>query len=210
MPERALAPIAAVAHLLDHHRPDSQDAWAALGPWRMSGQSTITIHGDDWEQRVQAKQTKQGWQAIVDQTADTIRWSRDAAGVFTITGGDSVERYAVAERNESIEVTGNGGRWSMRPGPKPLNAVASQRRSSNGRVTAPLPATVMSVHVEAGDRVEAGQPLVTLFAMKMELVCEAPAGGTVESISIQARDLVAADQLLVVVRPIVPGDPDSG
>jgi biotin carboxyl carrier protein len=51
------------------------------------------------------------------------------------------------------------------------------------------------------DRVERGQPLVTLTAMKMELVCEAPTAGLVESIACRVDDLVAADQLLVSLTP---------
>jgi len=69
-------------------------------------------------------------------------------------------------------------------------------------VAAPLPATVLGVHVDVGDQVERGQPLVTLYAMKMELVCEAPATGNVESISCQVGQLVDADQLLVNIQTI--------
>jgi biotin carboxyl carrier protein len=67
-------------------------------------------------------------------------------------------------------------------------------------VVAPLPASVLGIHVAVGDRVERGAPLVTLNAMKMELICEAPAAGMVEAIACRVGDLVAADQLLVTLR----------
>jgi biotin carboxyl carrier protein len=60
-----------------------------------------------------------------------------------------------------------------------------------------MPAKILRVHVREGDQVAAGAPLVTLNAMKMELICDAPADGTVEAIACQPGDLVAADDVLV-------------
>jgi biotin carboxyl carrier protein len=63
-----------------------------------------------------------------------------------------------------------------------------------------MPASVVSVHVENGDRVEKGQPLVTLTAMKMEIVCDVPANAVVERVSCEVGALVTADQVLVTLR----------
>jgi 3-methylcrotonyl-CoA carboxylase alpha subunit len=51
-----------------------------------------------------------------------------------------------------------------------------------GTLTAPMPGRVVSVSVSPGDRVEAGQPLVVLEAMKMEHTLKAPAAGNVEQV----------------------------
>jgi biotin carboxyl carrier protein len=62
---------------------------------------------------------------------------------------------------------------------------------------APMPATVRAVQVSEGDRVQAGDLLLTLEAMKMELPIRAPRGGVVSSIRYRAGDLVQAGDLLL-------------
>jgi biotin carboxyl carrier protein len=47
--------------------------------------------------------------------------------------------------------------------------------------------------------VTAGQPVITLSAMKMEIVCEAPAAGRVKSIRAAAGLQVEAAVLLVAI-----------
>ncbi|GGY36124.1 acetyl/propionyl/methylcrotonyl-CoA carboxylase subunit alpha [Parvularcula lutaonensis] len=49
-------------------------------------------------------------------------------------------------------------------------------------LSSPMPATVTGVMVREGDTVSAGQPLVTLEAMKMETVIKAPHDGTISAV----------------------------
>ena len=49
----------------------------------------------------------------------------------------------------------------------------------------PLPGLVATVHVKAGDTVAAGDPVVTLQSMKMEIPVAAEADGTVEEILVE-------------------------
>ncbi len=200
MPDRSPALLAAVAHALDRSRGNAADPWSAIGPFRTSGTATLTFHGDGWEERVGVRRTGIGWEISRDGASTSIHWWRDPAGVWTIAAGEIVARVAVIEREDGIEVCGKGGRWLVRSGARPLAEVGRRQRPSDGRVRAPLPAKVLRVHTEVGERVEQGQPLVTLSAMKMEFVCEAPASGVVETVSCLADDLVAADQLLVELR----------
>ena len=64
-------------------------------------------------------------------------------------------------------------------------------------LTAPMPARVLSVAVEVGQRVAKGDVLVTLEAMKMELPVRAPRDGTVKGISCQTGRMVNAGDRLV-------------
>jgi biotin carboxyl carrier protein len=60
-----------------------------------------------------------------------------------------------------------------------------------------MPGTVLRVNVHDGQEVAAGEPLVVLEAMKMELAVPAPAAGTVTAVLVAAGDLVARGQALV-------------
>ena len=53
--------------------------------------------------------------------------------------------------------------------------------------------------MEPGQRVEAGQPLVTLSAMKMETVVSAATSGVVKRVAVTVGDNLVAGDLLVVV-----------
>ncbi len=61
----------------------------------------------------------------------------------------------------------------------------------------PMPGRLVALHVAAGDRVEAGQPLAVVEAMKMENILRAGRAGTVASIGAAAGDTLALDQLIL-------------
>jgi propionyl-CoA carboxylase alpha chain len=70
-----------------------------------------------------------------------------------------------------------------------------------GSLLAPMPGTVVRVAVVAGDKVEAGAPVVILEAMKMEHVVTAPAAGVVAEVAVQAGQAVDAGAELARVDP---------
>jgi acetyl-CoA carboxylase biotin carboxyl carrier protein len=55
-------------------------------------------------------------------------------------------------------------------------------------VLSPLPGLVATVHVKSGDTVDAGDPVVTLQSMKMEIPVTAESGGTVDEILVSEGD----------------------
>jgi urea carboxylase len=59
---------------------------------------------------------------------------------------------------------------------------------------------VWSIAVEKGQRVEPGQRLIVLEAMKMEIAVTAPVAGVVERVGCSTGALVSAGQVLVVIR----------
>jgi biotin carboxyl carrier protein len=69
----------------------------------------------------------------------------------------------------------------------------------HGTLTAPMPATVLSVHVSPGDVVKAGDTLIILEAMKMELPVRAPAGGCVTAVHCQQGELVQPGLKLIEI-----------
>jgi 3-methylcrotonyl-CoA carboxylase alpha subunit len=66
-------------------------------------------------------------------------------------------------------------------------------------MAAPMPATVVKILVQAGDRVEKGAPVVMLEAMKMELAVRAAQSGTVRSVNCKPGELVQPGVQLVEI-----------
>ena len=70
-----------------------------------------------------------------------------------------------------------------------------------GEVRAPMPSRVTEVVASAGDRVEEGQLLLKIEAMKMENRILSPVAGTVEKVCVSNGQEVAEGELLVVITP---------
>ncbi len=203
IPGRRLAVAAGVAHTLDRSRQSASDPWTAVGPLRLTGAATVAFHGDDWEEQRSMQQISGAWKLESDGEVSPLRWWRDEQGIWTVNLAGEVAQFAIVVRDDTVEIAGDGGRWLMRPGRKSTQKTTRQQRATDGLVRAPLPAKVMQIHASPGDHVEQGQPLVTLSAMKIELICDAPATGTVEAVSCEVDQLVAAGAVLVklIVNP---------
>lgn len=84
------------------------------------------------------------------------------------------------------------------PRPSPAESSAPDRRHTTGGVpplTAPMPGTILQVHVAPGAVVQRGEPLVVLEAMKMKNTLKAP------------RDAVVAEVCVAEGAQVNHGDP---
>ena len=68
-------------------------------------------------------------------------------------------------------------------------------------VCSELVANVASVLVEVGATVAAGEMVVLLESMKMEIPVLAEVAGTVAEVRVAAGDVVQADDVLVIIAP---------
>ncbi|MBE7324641.1 biotin/lipoyl-binding protein [Nocardioides sp. Y6] len=76
---------------------------------------------------------------------------------------------------------------------------------ATGSLLAPMPGSVISVAVEEGQQVTAGQTVLVMEAMKMQHTIAAPTDGVVASINVKPGSQVGAGDVLAVVE----GDSDS-
>lgn len=71
--------------------------------------------------------------------------------------------------------------------------------SGSGSILAPMPGLLIDVKVAVGDKVQVGQVLVVLEAMKTQQPLTSQIAGTITKLGASAGEQVAAGQLLVEV-----------
>ena len=128
-------------------------------------------------------------------------------------GGPDAAATAVRRRTagEGADARDGGGP-DARDGSGP-NTRAPSPADHLDALAAPMPATVAAVLVQPGAVVAAGDTLVRLEAMKMELAIRAPAAGRVTAVDCRAGELVQPGRPLVTLeqRPATPeSDEASG
>ena len=82
------------------------------------------------------------------------------------------------------------------PAPKAAPAAAP---TSGEPLKCPMPGTIISVNVSAGQQVKLGDVVVVLEAMKMENEINAPKDGTITSVNVNKGDAVESGTLLVTI-----------
>ena len=80
--------------------------------------------------------------------------------------------------------------------PVPVAAPAAPASSAGNGLTlnAPLPGVIVSIDVQAGQSVKAGQQVCTLEAMKMKNAIRSDRDGVIAQVNVKAGDLVKHNQ----------------
>jgi geranyl-CoA carboxylase alpha subunit len=76
---------------------------------------------------------------------------------------------------------------------------AATATDSDGKVRAAMNGRVVAVLVKQGERVAAGQPVMTLEAMKMEHVHTAPISGVISAIDVAEGEQVTTGKVVVEI-----------
>ncbi|XP_017012581.1 pyruvate carboxylase, mitochondrial isoform X1 [Drosophila takahashii] len=82
---------------------------------------------------------------------------------------------------------------------KEIHVHPKANKSNKSEVGAPMPGTVIDIRVEVGDKVEKGQPLVVLSAMKMEMVVQSPLAGVVKKLEIANGTKLEGEDLIMII-----------
>jgi biotin carboxyl carrier protein len=107
-----------------------------------------------------------------------------------------------AEGRGSLRVTVGAREYGVRlTDPKRLRGAGAAAGEQGGRaqIKAPMPGKVVRVMVEAGQAVEAGQPVVVVEAMKMQNELKSPKSGTVAELRAAPGSTVNAGDVLAVI-----------
>ncbi len=114
---------------------------------------------------------------------------------------------ATAARLRTIEVVVDGWRFELEV--ETVRRAEIRERATRGgaaavgsgpiEISAMIPGRVVSVAVAVGDRVEAGQTILVIEAMKMQNELRAPHAGTIERIAVGAGETITLGQVLGVL-----------
>jgi biotin carboxyl carrier protein len=81
-----------------------------------------------------------------------------------------------------------------------LSAETENSSGSEKEVKAPLPGIIIDVFVSEGQKINVGDTLVVIEAMKMENEIPSEYSGTVEKIFVKKGDTVEGDQILMLIK----------
>jgi acetyl-CoA/propionyl-CoA carboxylase biotin carboxyl carrier protein len=178
------AALAAAMLILADGRSDGDDPFARSDGWRLNGARASSY----WRLAVGG-----GEPVSVEVAAE------QAAMVHPLGAG----RFAIDERGEwllrrdgdVVWIGHSGWTWAVRA----ASSTAAAEAAADGDLRAPMPGQVLVIHAQVGDALTAGDPIIVLESMKMELVIAAPVDGHLAELTVDIGDRVAVDQPLARV-----------
>ena len=195
------AAVAALLHDENHVVHDSADPhspWSCADAWRVgrAGKRIVAVAVHNHRFEIEAWGYAGDYRLKSDDAHCTIegaRWNgRDLSANFD---GGARRIDARADASRVLLHDPDGVRWSFERMPAFVWEASSG--AAGNQVAAPMPGRIVLVKATPGDSVEAGQELLVMEAMKMELSLKAPRAGIVEHVAAAAGDFVEADTVLI-------------
>jgi 3-methylcrotonyl-CoA carboxylase alpha subunit len=158
---------------------DPHSPWHRVDGWRLNEEShhDFAFTASEEEHRVRVAFLDSGRSLSIDGRP------HDASGA----------RVRAVKDENRWHVFHGGARWTL----SLKEELADIEAEPAGSLAAPMPGRVIKLLVQAGAKVDKGQPLLILEAMKMEHTITAPAAGTVKEIHYAAGDQVLEGAQLI-------------
>jgi len=157
---------------------------------RAAGHEVLRVAGTGHVLKVEREGSGTLEAEILGPNADTL-W-------FAMAGERHRARYFRDGRTVFLHLAGRSLRLEL---DDPDDATADAGTEASPVVRSPMPGRILEVLISPDTRVSAGDPLIRMEAMKMEIDLSAPCDGVVGSIPVEAGDLVEPDAELVRIVP---------
>ena len=113
---------------------------------------------------------------------------------------DGIAEEVIVETLSEIEVIG-GKSNGKKKASSTVGTSGRPRPSHEGCVTTAMPGSIVDVKVKAGDKVNAGDAVLVIEAMKMENEIQASVTGVVVAVHVKKGDTVTPDESLLEIQP---------
>jgi biotin carboxyl carrier protein len=137
---------------------------------------------------------------VLDQGNDRLHVARLSADTYRVTSDSASWHVVVLASGDRRQAFVDGLVFELEV-EEPGTGAPRRRAAATGALGAPMPARVREVRVEVGQEVAAGDVLVTLEAMKMELAIRAPRDGRVTAVGCREGEMVQQGVPLVELAP---------
>jgi len=195
----ALGSLAFLLRPSSHALSDPHSPWQQVNGWTMNADSDYAMHlRDTNDLHKLTLHFRRDRYEVVNEERNVIASNASLEGNALTVTLDGVRRRAnIVFQNRQLTLFIDGNTWSVELD-DPLARAADQEGGS-GRVTAPMPGTVVAVLVTEDQIVAKNQPLMVLEAMKMEHTLRAPAAGKVTNFKVAKGDQVTEGADLITV-----------
>jgi acetyl-CoA/propionyl-CoA carboxylase biotin carboxyl carrier protein len=160
----------AAAALALEQAPRGDDPFARRDGWRLGGERAPSY-----------------WTLAVD--------GGEPLEVVLEAGARPPGRFAFVRDGREVWLGHQGWTWHVTE----ATAEDIHHAHADGELRAPMPGAVLLTPASVGDAVEAGQPVVVLESMKMELTLNAPVAGTLAALHVAVGDKVGRDDVVAIV-----------
>lgn len=155
----------------------------------------IIRHGDR-EEKVRVRRTDGGYEVVVGEQTYQVDALAVRDGIRSLRIDGAQHEVSVRRKGEDWSVVSHHGAVTVSV-TDPLTHLANQTRGGKGgrrqqRVDAYMPGRVVTLLVQEGDEVTAGQGILVLEAMKMENEIRAESEGRITKIHVQPGQAVDA------------------
>lgn len=114
---------------------------------------------------------------------------------------DGIAEEVIVETLSEIEVSGGSNGRGKKKAVSDSAKSGRPRPSHAGHVTTSMPGTVVAVKAKVGDKVNAGDGVLVIEAMKMENEIQAATSGIVVAVHVIKGDTVTPDESLLEIQP---------
>jgi 3-methylcrotonyl-CoA carboxylase alpha subunit len=179
---------------------DPHSPWAVADGWRLghAGRRPLAFLHRGQRVEVSAQGSGGDYRIALDGNVHEVEGARLTVGALSVRIDRRARRFAVMHEPARVVVHDGERRLSLQP-VSVYSPATTGEAAGDRRVRAPMPGRVVIVRIKPGDTVAAGQELLVMEAMKMELALKAPREGVVAEVRAAAGEFVEADAVMVTL-----------